>query len=483
MASTATTLNVVGSIGGLASGLSDLAALATGDWLSNLKPASYGGVPFGVFEIRTSVGQRKAVHTYPFRDDVWVEDLGKKPRAFEVIGFLVENDLIAKTASGGSVGSVIDQRNNLIQVCELPGTSTLVHPTLGTIDSVSCISGLESIERADLGRVFEIRMTLIKSGPRQFPTTTVATGPEISGEKVPKTFAAALSDFVKETATDTQKGAAVVQQAVSTVVGWYQIGVTLVNDIKRVIGVVSTLTGNFGRLFGGGNDGYAGSNAKSSSSTTTSDLLASAAASRAAVTSAAAVLNSAASDPSDSATLGSAVQSFLSAVAASANDPADAVRLISGLASYSPDDVTAPGQIGAAMSSVQIAIAALLRRSALAQLATTLTTYQPSSQDDANTVLSNALALYDDEIDVAGDAGDDDTYLALRSLRQAVVADMKARGADLSATADFSFNASLPSLVLANRIYKDVSRETELVQQINPIHPAFCPTSFRALAK
>lgn len=53
MASTTTNaLSVVGSIGGLASAADSIASLLTGDWFSTLKTASFGGVPFGVFEIR-----------------------------------------------------------------------------------------------------------------------------------------------------------------------------------------------------------------------------------------------------------------------------------------------------------------------------------------------------------------------------------------------------------------------------------------------
>ena len=59
---------------------------------------------------------------------------------------------------------------------------------------------------------------------------------------------------------------------------------------------------------------------------------------------------------------------------------------------------------------------------------------------------------------------------------------MAVRGADLSVIASFSFSAYLPSLVLANRIYRDPGREPDLTQQINPIHPAFCPQVFQALA-
>lgn len=467
-------VQVAGSIGGLASAIGDAATLLTGDWFKNLNKASYGGVPFGVESIRTRAGRKTSVHTYPFRDDVWVEDLGKRPRQFEILGFLVEGDLI----TGG--GAVIGQRGNLLKACETAGGQTLVHPTLGTIQSVCCLD-VETVERRDLGRVFEFRMTLIVSGNRLFPTATTSTGNN-SADQASKTGIAALADFVKSAATSIAAGAAVVQQAVSTAVGWYQIGVTAINDVKRIVGAVSTLSGNFGRLFGGANSGVSSSNAKSSSTTTAADLLAAASAARVSVESAGTALQTAAADPSDSDTLGAAAQAYVAAVAASATDPADAVRLVSSMAQFSPAAVTQTGPVGTSMATMQTAIASMLRRYALAQLATTLSTYQPSSQDDADTVLASAVGLIDDEIDVAGDAGDDNSYIALRALRQAVVADLQARGANLASISSFSFNAPLPALVLANRIYRDPTRADQLVQQVSPRHPAFMPTSFDALS-
>lgn len=472
--STPNTLNVVGSIGGVASAVSDLAGLVSGNWFESLKPASYGDVPFAVESNRLAAGRKTSVHNYPFRDDAWIEDLGKKARQFEIVGFLIDGDI--KTGAG----SVISQRNDLLEVCEMGDGWTLVHPTLGRIRNVVCL-GVETVERRDLGSVFEIRLTLMVQGERKFPAAAVSTG-DASLNNANLTGVAALADFVKSTASAIKAGAAIVQQAVSTVVGWYQLAVVAVNDVKRVIGAVSTLFGNFGRLFGGGNDGYAGTNGKASSSTTADDLLSSATASRSAVFAAGAAMQVAAANPSDSATLGASIQTLLSTVAAAATDPGDAVRLISGLAQYEPASVTTPGQIGAAMGAMQVALAALCRRYALAQLATTLTTYQPSSQNDANATLSNAISLFDSEISAAGDAGDDQSYVALRALRQAVVADLNSRGADLAVIAEFSFQAALPSLVLANRIYRDSTREPELVQQIEPVHPAFCPKSFQALS-
>ncbi|BCF96638.1 hypothetical protein PPGU19_012070 [Paraburkholderia sp. PGU19] len=467
-------VNVAGSIGGVAKAIGDLASLVDGSFFDKLQPASFGEVPFAVESNRLSAGRKTVVHDYPNRDEVWVEDLGKRSRAFEVIGYLIEGDI----KTGG--GSVISQRDALLEVCEWEGGWTLVHPTLGRIRNVICL-GVEIIERRDLGTVFEIRLSLIVGGSRLFPTAITATA-SASAIAANKTGLQALADFVKSTAASIAAGAAVVQQAVSTVVGWYQLGVTAINDVKRIIGAVSTLAGNFGRLFGGGNSGISGSNAQAPTTKTASDLLSASSAARANVLTAGAALQAAAANPSDSATLGAAAQTFVAAIAASATAPADAVRLVSNLAQYSPAPVAQTGPIGSAMGTMQTAMAALLRRCALAQLAVTLTTYQPLSQHDADSVLASAVGLIDAESDIAGDAGDDDTYQALRELRQSVVADMTARGADVAAIATFSFNATLPSLVLANRIYRDPTREPQLVQQINPRHPAFCPTTFQALS-
>lgn len=483
-------LNVAGGIGGAASAAGSLAGDIS-SWFTSLTPASYGGVAFGVESVRTEAGRKTAEHVYPFRDDVWIEDLGKRGRKFDVEGFLVEGDLITGTTD------VVAARQKLLDACEKAGGQPLVHPTLGNIDNVCCL-GVEIFERRDLGRVFEFRLSLAVTGPRKFPTATTSSGPLVSAA-AQKTTLGAIVDFVKTAAADIQKGAAAVQAAVSTAMKWYQAAVTAVNDAKRLFGAVSTLAGNFGDLFGGANTGYAGANPTAPLTTTAQDLLATAAANRAAVATAAVALQVAVGNLSSSTVPGAAVQitamntngvsavgvaaqAFLAAIVNAANDPADAVRLVSVMAQFYPASITTPGAVSAACNVVQAALAAMFRRYALAQLAVTLTTYQPSSQDDAASVLAAATALFDAEITVAGDAGDDESYQALRAVRQAVVADLAARGANAAPIATFSFNAPLPVLVLANRIYRDASRETQLVLQVQPIHPAFMPPTFKALA-
>jgi prophage DNA circulation protein len=180
--------------------------------------------------------------------------------------------------------------------------------------------------------------------------------------------------------------------------------------------------------------------------------------------------------------LGAAAQALVAAIAATAIDPADAIRLLGAMAQYNPAPVNPTAASAASMQTTQDATSALFRRTALCQLAVTLTTYQPSSQNDAYTVLGQAVTLFDSEITIAGDSGDDESYQALRATRQAVIADLSARGGNLATIAKFTFQAALPSLALAVRIYRDASREPGLVQKAAPRHPAFCPLSFNALA-
>ena len=93
------------------------------------------------------------------------------------------------------------------------------------------------------------------------------------------------------------------------------------------------------------------------------------------------------------------------------------------------------------------------------------------------------VAALDSAISDAGDNGDDELYQALQALKAAAVADINARGAAVPELRIVSTPASLPSLVLAHRLYGDIGREAELVSRARPRHPAFMPTSFKALSE
>ena len=119
--------------------------------------------------------------------------------------------------------------------------------------------------------------------------------------------------------------------------------------------------------------------------------------------------------------------------------------------------------IGQAVYTTSWATAALCRRAALVSLARACADFAPTSYDDAVEIRDDVADALDAESQVAADAGDVDTYLALRALRTAVVDDLTTRGAQLPRLATFTRAASLPALTLAYQIYGDTTRADDLV--------------------
>ncbi|SIT50436.1 DNA circulation family protein [Paraburkholderia piptadeniae] len=468
--------STIGSLSAASRAVGSLAStLSGGSFATNLRTASYGGIPFGIEGVTTSGGRRVSVHSYPFRDTVWIEDLGLLPKVFRISGFLIENSAIY----GG--GGVVSQANALMAVCNAAGGKTFVHPTLGTIQNVSCIEPLQISERKDLGRVFEIGLTLMQGGARVYPKASNATGDQVKLSGL-AAIAAALLNFASKVASYVTLGVSIVNQAIATVSKWYAVVKSVIADVKAVIGAVSSLSGSYGRYASGANTGYAKSNAKASSTATVASLLSAAVTQRTAVQTAGANMVSAASSVGDTAAFSAAITAVAASVAATAANPADAIRMLSTLADFYPDDPTTSSVIGDGMAGMQSAIGALVRTTVIAQMAMAATSYQPSSADDAASVRDLIVSLVDDEVVTAGDAGDDETYGALRTLRTAVIADINSRGGSLPAMTTFSFASALPALALSSRMYRDASRADEIIAEANPIHPAFMPSSFAALA-
>lgn len=490
--------SIGGGVGGVASAASQLASFlagpTAGSWWGSLRQASYGGVPFAVVESGTHFGTRNAVHAYPFRDEVWIEDLGKLPRRFEIVGFLVENPV----AYDAFVQPVIAQRNQMLEVCE-SGLQTLVHPTFGTINNVACLDAQAS-ESVDHGRVIMVRFTFMRSGAQGLPSVTTDTT-TLLGTLAKDLGLSSAYDFVRGVATEVQKGAAVVQSAVSTVVGWYQYAESGLNDVKSLFNAVSTLGGNLGRFAGAGNAGYAGNSQTLQAAMASGTLVGQSAVSSAAVAAlqvncsnvsaakaaGAALQQAAVGIAADTGSFTDAAQTFVNAFAATATGPADGIRLLMTLASSTStapasSAVSSTSTIGLAISSASAATGAFLRRTAITGLVQQVAVWQPATASDVDTMTTNVVSLIDAEIDIASNSQDDTTMAVLQQLRSTVVSDLQSRGTGLPDMVTMSFNEPLPALTLAHRIYADASRADQLVQLAQPVHPLFMPTSFDALS-
>lgn len=472
-------------------------------WVKQLNPASFRGLRFGVLGGEARFGRRLAVHEYPGRDKPYAEDMGRGLRVVNLVGFLISDSLVYDG------GDVIEQRDLMIGAAEKAGPGILIHPTLGQMLVSVPAGGLSVVERWDEGRYFELHFSFIESGDRVFPATKPdhrsflelvlsALGLDAAADfvasvqanvsavfKAIKTAEGYISDALDMVESVIDAGQSAVNAVVDTVAGFQQIVGRISRDASQLSSLTSLLSGDFGRYKAGATTSALQQSRKGhDSSAELAGIIAASVAQRAAVATASTALATAAAGfgAGSLATFTQAAQALVATVAAGIAAPADQIRLLSQLASFTTTDYASTSQIGQAKTVAQYVTAALLRRAAIGQLAKAANAYVPTSYDDAISVRNTVVGFIEAEMLIAGDMGDDATYGSLRDLRQAVVQDLDARGASLAPLEVFTLRDSLPSLVLANRLYQDATRSDELIGVADPIHPAFMPSSFRALS-
>ncbi|BDD90864.1 hypothetical protein PanNE5_03040 [Pandoraea sp. NE5] len=463
-------LSTASGISNLASSLAARLGGSAQSYFEQLRPASYRGVPFVSLGSEAAFGRRNQMHQYPMRDTPWIEDLGRGARRIRMYGFVVGDDVIA-------------QRDVMIAATETAGDGELIHPTLGRL-TVN-LDGFRSIEHWEKGRYFELHFEFIEAGQRTYPTAETATTQSVLNAVTGLNVAAAIN-FAKTAMTAIAYGAAVLGTVVNTALSWYSYAKNIVGDARNLFQLLFNLPGEFGRFAGSATvPTFSKYPSSSVQSTSTQAMIEAATSARANVGAAADAMATAAAafDASSVGAFTASVQGVTAAVLAATNDPSDSIRLLSTLSTFIPDAGTTTSVIGAAMGDMQSACSDLFRRASIGAVAQASSTYQPKSSDDAMRVRDLVTDLVDAEMMVAGDKGEDETYEALSALRAAVVADLNKRGAGLSSIKTFDLPSMLPSLALATRLYRDPTRADELVAQANPVHPAFMPTTFKALAK
>lgn len=124
--------------------------------------ASFRGVPFLVRASERGGGRRAVVHEFPFRDDPFVEDLGRKARPFRVEGYVIGDDYL-------------EQRDDLLAALEdEAGPGELVHPYHGVRRAI-CVNLSVSETTADGGMAtFALEFA---ETPVQGPTPSIQSDP------------------------------------------------------------------------------------------------------------------------------------------------------------------------------------------------------------------------------------------------------------------------------------------------------------------
>jgi prophage DNA circulation protein len=111
----------------------------------------------------------------------------------------------------------------------------------------------------------------------------------------------------------------------------------------------------------------------------------------------------------------------------------------------------------------------LVRRIALAEAARALSAVVFTSSTQAR-ALRDALA---DALDAEMTLAPDPIYASLRALRTGMIADVTARGGSLVPAVSYTPPATLPALVIAQRLYGDATRADDIIARNAIAHPLF----------
>lgn len=437
--------------------------------LLKLLPASFRGVPFAVTDHVTTAGRRLAVHEYPGREDVWTEDMGRGATRYRVRGFVVDNDPML----GGL--PIEAQRLALLTAAKAAGAGVLIHPTLGIL--TVALDSISLGEALDGGTYSTVEFSFIEAGAQTFPNISL-DGLTVSAAVV--TAAAGAATAVQLLSLGGTSPAGSASGALpGTTVQWTGQVTAAGADATALARLATALPGNLGRYSRGATSGYL-TTASGAGTDTLPELVSLAASQRATIAAAVAGVDetmSALTVGTTEANFADAVAALVAALGDACADPADALRLLTGLLTFEPVGTDAASDPG-------LAVSRLFRLSVTVELARTAAAYQPSSYDDAFARLVQITTAIDAAIEDAGDTGLDDLFTALRSLRVAVVEDLRVRGASLTHVRTFALPSPLPALTLAQRLYRDASRADELVGEAGDacISPLFMPTSLQALA-
>lgn len=448
------------------------------NWSEHLQQASFRGVPFGVISGESVFGRRQAIHEYAYRDQSWIEDMGRSNRRITIKGFLIQDSLVYDAPD------VITQRDNLVAACEVGEAGTLVHPTLGEMTVSVTESGLRVSENAESGRVFEFELVVIESGLKVF----AITGSEKTGELT-------FGQWLKEAAHTTLKTIAMIKGEVRSVT---QMMKTLkqtadfwVNMVNSSVNEVTNLSNALNSTFGSSKYGryQKGSAGGSVSGATGKRINQSDADDRDVINK---TLNQAVIDRqtldetlsavSDAVTLEDTVaqiQQVFVVLITMGGDTGQKMQILDALSRFRDMEYQQTQQdkkIAALMEMMLVALAS-------SALATVAGQCDPTNSNEAAGYQRDVCDSLDGAMTITGDLALDDIYLSLLNQREQVIIFFTDKGSERGRLSDYKLPSVLPSLNIANRLYQDATRSDELIMEIRPRHPAFMPPRFKALKK
>lgn len=416
---------------------------------------SFRGVPFVVLGSGGQAGRKQAVHDYPYRDGVWTEDLGRRARMYHVRGFVCGPEYMA-------------QRDLLINAAEAADSGLLVHPTLGILRvTLSNFSWMEP--DGIMGRI-DVDFDFLEQ--KNYLSTIIQTSLDAAiGASALAAQMVGSTTYSGAVTSSLSVGSPVISAAQSVVGGWGSLASSAIRSPRVNSAAIATLPGNNGR--------YAAGNAGTIDSTATVDsVLQNLTASRTKIDS----LIANAQEQTTAASLADAVLNVTEQLRQSINDPGTQISVLLPMATYKIDVTSSSAPIGSAIATASTSTAQICCWMAFTSIALACASWQPTSAEEAENLRLRVATLLDNAATEAADAGLDDMWRALRSLRVQVTTDLSQRASQLPDQITVTRNAPVPALVLGQQLYADASRAPDLIRRADPIHPAFMPTQFEALS-
>lgn len=382
-----------------------------------LQKASFRGVEFDVLRSEASgLARRAQQHEYPKRDVPYVEDMGAQSAAFSVEAFVRW-----------------EKRRELLLACRQAGVGTLVLPLDGFSRDVVCVDCVTR-DSTDSGGITRFQLSFLEAGDNVFPAQIPNTGQRSADavdELMPTLRLAFVADFIRES---------VPQWVTKSAVGWVTALAEDYTTASKLVAGATNLADFNVTLFALRN--------------LPEDLVA---------------------HPEQ---LASTMTRAMNQLAGLATDPRSALRMLKSFVSFGGrlplfgPEVT-PHR--AAANRRRTAFVRLVRSAAAGEAARVAATIPLQSYDEAVLLRDELLEVIEPELIVAGDTGADDTHDALATVLAEAVRDLRVRGGELARVRAMMLAATVPAVVLAQRLYGDADRDQEIIDRNRIRHPLFTP--------
>ena len=458
-------------------------------WRDSLLPASFRGVGFFISSTVVPIGRKGQLHEFPQRDEPYFESLGKQSQVHTVTAFIVGPDCF-------------EQRDKLLQALETPGAGELVHPWLGRMQVQ--VGDCDMTHSLAEGGIVHLNLKFYPDQPLKFPTSTLNTGRQLVQasegllDSALRRYRAVMAtvDAVRiniQALRSTLSGVfATIQRQFSSFMTVYSDATALVHSLVNAPYTLSTLFSTFFASFqgdsrrssreSGGNNVGAGGAASGGGSTGSGS--GSSGGSNAGGSSGG-VSGSTGSVASGSRNASGVESVPYRSIISDATQQAQAVSSINQINQGGGLDtgVTAQATADLVQDALLVKVARVVAGMPVAVSTKPILVVPSLDQQRVQPLQRADVPVADDVIELrdtlsaaiwdAALKADPEHYLALNTLRHALISHLNAVAASGVRLQDMKISEPLPALVLAYRRFGDASRSHEVVQRNRIPHPGF----------